>query len=390
MGRRVRVLVPVVVLMIVIIVSKGYSASPSDTYKLPPFIAISTYDLGSSAYMTMAMASEGITQHTGQKFRLLPGGTDMARISAHRSGAAHFTSIGAGGLFASAGKEEFANISWGPQDLRIVWCPALTGMTMLVRGDSGIKKAADLKGKKVAFIEGSPGLNAQVTTTLAFGGLTWKDVDIVKVASYAAGNEGVISGSLDSAIVVPTATFAYRLESSLHGVGYIPFPFDDVEGWKRAKAVFPFLAKYLAVSGAGISKEKPLQCYTYANPILLTYSNQEPDLVYWMVKNLVEAYPVFSGKAEVMKTNWNLDWNLQLIASTAIPTHPGAIRYLKEIGKWTPELEAHDQEMLQNRKALIDLWKQALMQAGTEKVKDENFPAFWEKMRAAAGPKYAW
>jgi TRAP transporter TAXI family solute receptor len=368
----------------------GVVAQGSKSYKLPPFIAISTYDVGSAAHMTISMACEGITQHTGQKFRLIPGSTEVARMAALRSGAVHFTSTGGGGLFQSAGRDEFANISWGPQEVRIVWCPAITGITLFVRGDSGIKKISDLKGKKVAFIEGSPGLNMQVTAHLAFAGLTWSDVEPVKVASYAAGCEGVITGIVDTSAVVPTASWPMRLESSSHGVAYLPLLFDDALGWKRAQAMFPIWAKYKAVSGAGVSKDKPLQCATYPNPIVLAYANQDPDLVYWMTKNLVEAYPIFFQKAEVMKTNWTLDWHLELTSNTAIPSHPGTIRYLKEIGKWTPELEAHNQELIKNKTALVDLWKQALMQAGTEKVKDENFPAFWEKMRAAAGPKYEW
>ncbi len=382
-------LVSALVLVIVVVFFTGPSLS-AERVKLPSFTAISTYDLGSSAYMTMSMASEGITQHTGHKFRLLPQGTDVARVSAVRSGAAQFLSIGGGGFFASAGKGDFAEISWGPQDLRIVWCPAISGEVMFVRGDSGIKKMSDLKGKKVGFVEGSPGLNMQPTAHLAFAGLTWDDVKMIKTASYAANCEGVISGLLDSASTVPTASFVYRLESSSHGLRYLPQPFEDEEGWKRAKAVFPFWSKYTAVTGAGLSKEKPIQCATYPNPILLTYANQDPDLVYWMVKNLVEAYPIFSKKGEIMKTNWTLEWNLELIANSAIPTHPGAIRYLKEIGKWTPELEAHNQEVIQNKAALMDLWKEALMQAGAKKVKDGDFPAFWEKIRASAGPKYAW
>ena len=362
----------------------------AEKFKLPPFIAISAYSVGSSAYMTMSLAAEGITEHTGQKFRLLPQGTGVARVAALRSGAAHFMSTGTEGIFCSAGKEEFADIAWGPQDLRIVWAPAITGIPIMVRGDSGIKKIADLKGKKLPLAIGSAGMNIQVEANLAFGGLTWDDVKIVKVPGYSAACEGVLSGLVDGYAVAPTSVWTTRLEASPHGIAYIPLPFDDEEGWKRAKAVFPFWSKNEATAGGGLSKEKPLQTATYPNPLLSTYASQDPDLVYWMVKNLVEAYPVFSKKAEIMKTNWTLEWNLKLIQNCAIPTHRGAIRYFKEIGKWTPELEAHNQEVLKNKAALIELWKEALSQQAAKKVKDPDFPAFWQKMRAAAGPKYAW
>lgn len=250
--------------------------SPAAEFKLPPFITIAAYDIGSNAYMTISMASEGITQHSGQKFRLLPQGTGVARLSALRSGTAQFMCTATETIFASAGREEFAEISWGPQDLRLVWTPAATGIPMFVRGDSGIKKIADLKGKKLPWAVGSSGMNIQITANLAFGGLTWNDVVMVKVPSYTAACEGVISGLVDSYAVAPTSVFTTRLEASPHGIGYIPLPFDDEVGWKRARAAFPFWSKYTATAGGGLSKEKPLQTATYPNPLLTTYSRQDP------------------------------------------------------------------------------------------------------------------
>jgi len=367
----------------------GVSSFAAEEFKLPPFIPITTYDLGSSAYMTTAMATEAITERTGQKFRLLPGSTDVARMSAMRSGAVPFIATGGGATFASAGKAEFAHMSWGPQDVRIVWCPAITGITMMVRGDSGIKKPSDLKGKKVAFVEGSPGLNVQVTAHLAFGGLTWNDVKKIKVPSYAKGCEGVISGHLDAAATVPTSSFARRLEASKHGINYVSLPPDNEAGFKRAAKVFPFWAKYTATNGAGVSKEKPLHCATYANPITICMADQDPDLVYWMVKNLAEAYPVFAKKSAVMKSNWTVDWCIQLIKKTAIPVHPGAIRYWKEAGRWTTAMEERNNKLLEGKKALISLWKKALTTAG-KKAKGGGFPKYWEEMRDKAGSQYIW
>ena len=280
-------------------------------------------------------------------------------------------------------------MGWGPQDIRIVWCPAITGITMMVRGNSDIKTVADLKGKKISYVEGSPGLNVQITAHLAFAGLTWKDVEVVTVPSYAAGCEGVISGLVDSAITVPTASFARRLEASKYGIRYLPLPFNDAAGWKRAAEAYPFWAKYTATNGAGVSKEKPLQTATYANPIMITYANQNPDLVYWMVKNLVEAYPVFAKKSATMRDNWTPEWCIELIKSTAIPVHRGAIRYWKEAGKWTPEMDKRNKKLIKNKKALMALWNKALTTAG-KKARKGGFPKYWEEMREKAGPAYAW
>jgi uncharacterized protein len=379
-----------VALVIGLASTAGFAAPAPTAFKLPPFVAVNSFEVGSSGFMTTSYATEGVTQITGEKFRILPATTDVARISALKAGSAHFSSAGVGALFASAGREEFASRSWGPQDLCIAWCAAFPGWGMVVRGDSGIKRPSDLKGKRVAYVEGWPGTNVQVLATLAFGGLGWKDVEVVKVSSHAAACERLLAGGLDTFNSLPTATFAFRIESASHGLGYIEHPFNDEEGWKRAREIFPFLTKYPAVTGAGLSKDKPLQTFTNANPLIVTYGNQDADLVYWLTRSLAEAYPVYSQKAEIMKTNWTFEWALDLFGSTRMPVHPGTIRYLKEINKWTPELEARNQERVQSRKALMDLWSQVLASSKKEKISDQDFPAYWEKIRSAAGPKVAW
>lgn len=365
-------------------------AGNAKQFKLPPFIPIATYDVGSSAYRTSAMATEAITEKSGQKFRLLPCSTDTARMSALRSGAVPILFIGGGATFASAGSAEFSQQDWGPQDVNIVWAPAITGITLMVRGNSGIKKIADLKGKKVAYVEGSPGLNVQAEAHLAFGGLTWKDVEAVTVPSYAAGCEGVISGLVDTAITVPTASFARRLEATTYGIGYIALPFNDEAGWKRAAGVYPFWAKYKATNGAGVSPQKPLMCATYANPIGICMGKADPELIYWFVKNLAESYKIYAKKSAVMKDNWTVDWCIELIKSTAIPVHPGAIRYWREVGKWTPEMDARNKKLIEHKKALDALWAKAKASPGAKGNEGEAWIKYWEDYRKKAGPEFAW
>ena len=58
----------------------------AEQFKLPPFISITTYDVGSSAYSSTAMATEAITEKTGQKFRLLPASTPGRRRCAPPAG----------------------------------------------------------------------------------------------------------------------------------------------------------------------------------------------------------------------------------------------------------------------------------------------------------------
>ncbi|MBW1792221.1 MAG: C4-dicarboxylate ABC transporter substrate-binding protein, partial [Deltaproteobacteria bacterium] len=63
----------------------------------------------------------------------------------------------------------------------------------------------------------------------------------------------------------------------------------------------------------------------------------------------------------------------------------GAIRYLKEIGKWTPEREAMNQKRLQHQADLKKLWDATMNEALEKKMKSKKYPAFWLKKRAEAG-----
>ena len=49
-------------------------------------------------------------------------------------------------------------------------------LTVVAAKDSGIKTAADLKGKRVAWVIGAPSLNQNIAAILAFANLTWDDV----------------------------------------------------------------------------------------------------------------------------------------------------------------------------------------------------------------------
>ena len=86
---------------------------------------------------------------------------------------------------------------------------------------------------------------------------------------------------------------------------------------------------------------RPLWGYNY---LILGYDWTDENLDYWMVKQLVENYDAYKDKHANLKDytlEHALDWELWFC-----PQHAGTIRYYKDIGKWTPEMEARQQELL--------------------------------------------
>ena len=66
-----------------------------------------------------------------------------------------------------------------------------------------------------------------------------------------------------------------------------------------------------------------------------------------------------------------------------IPYHPGAIRYLKEVKLWTGEMEKKQQKLIQEQNRLKKVWDEALAEATSKGMKEQDFPEFWDEEKRA-------
>lgn len=64
------------------------------------------------------------------------------------------------------------------------------------------------------------------------------------------------------------------------------------------------------------------------------------------------------------------------------PFHPGAIRYLKEIGVWTETAQAWHEARLERMKKVQAAWDEATEAAFDQGISAKNWPAFWAEHRA--------
>ncbi|MEM8701839.1 MAG: TAXI family TRAP transporter solute-binding subunit, partial [Pseudomonadota bacterium] len=107
---------------------------------------------------------------------------------------------------------------------------------------------------------------------------------------------------------------------------------------------------------------------------LIAMADQDADLVYNMTKAMVDLYGEFEGKAPGIN-GWSIDkQDTQWVA----PYHEGAIRYFKEIGKWSDEAQAHNDRLIARQAALADAWK------SMDGVSDADWDATWSQKRKAA------
>ena len=346
--------------------------------ELPAQLAWTAYDTGSAGYNQSVAIGGALKQDLGVDLRVLPGKNDVSRTEPVRQGKVPFSATGVGASFmAQEGAFEFGAKRWGPQPIRMLLANhGDIALGVAVAGDAGVKEYADLAGKRVAWVKGAPALNVNVTAVLAYAGLTWDDVEMVEFGGFGDSWNGLINGQIDAAFAATNSGRAYELEASPRGIYWPPLHHDDAEGWARLQEVAPFFQPNMATVGAGMSEDNPYEGAAYPYPVLIAYADQDPDLVYNMTKAMIELFPGYDGKAPGIG-GWALDrQNYEWV----VPFHEGAIRYFKEIGVWTDEMQAHSDELVRRQEVLAEAWESL----AAEEVAEDAWEEAWAQARRGA------
>jgi TRAP transporter TAXI family solute receptor len=354
-------------------------AAQKNAVKLPTTIAWSAYDVGSAGYTQAVAIGNAFKNKYGVNLRVIPGKNDISRNLVLREGKVQFSATGVGGAYlAQEGVFEFGARSWGPQPIRaLLLNKADQALSVVAAGDVGIKTVADLKGKRVAWVIGSPSLNQNITALLAFSGLTWDDVKKVEFGGFGASMDGIMNNQVDVAFASSVTAKLYQIASSPRGLVHPIVPHDDKQGWQRLQEHAPFFVPVMAIEGANMSKDKPVETAAYPYPILIAYQSQDADLAYNMTKAMVESLDDYKDGAPGAG-GWALD---RQVLEWVVPWHDGAIRYFQEAGVWTPAHQAHNDALLKRQQVLAAAWESVVKQ----NIGDEAaFAKAWMQARADA------
>ena len=152
MRRITNILFTLAFLMTIPLFSLVSNAAAGD---LPKLITFTSYKVGALGYTISSGFREAIEQKSTMKVRVEPYDTDVARVLPLKAGESELSILtGATGTCVSYGLAEFGTKQWGPQPLRQVWRGMSLYLSLIVRGDSGIKYAQDVKGKRVPKVPG--------------------------------------------------------------------------------------------------------------------------------------------------------------------------------------------------------------------------------------------
>ncbi|KIN65653.1 putative TrapT family, DctP subunit, C4-dicarboxylate periplasmic binding protein [Sulfitobacter noctilucae] len=364
------------------------AASPilAQEVSLPDQVTWTAYGTGSAGYNQSVAIGAALQEASGVNLRVLPGKNDIARTEPVRQGKVQFSANGVGGSFmAQEGVFQFGAENWGPQPVRVLSANngGTVGLSLAVAAEACEKAGkpacegfeyADLKGMRVAFVKGAPALNVNNEAYLAYGGLTWDDVEVVEFGGFGDSWAGMIDGSVDAAFASTNSGRAYEAASSPRGVYWPPIDANNAEGLERMQAVAPFFTPMVAKVGATIDGTDGSPTAGYAYPVLMSYADQDEELTYNMTKAMHVYFDSYKDNAPGIN-GWALDkQNFQWVA----PYHEGAVRYYKEIGSWSDEDQAHNDNLVARQAALMAAWEELKAEG------PDNWAEAWDAKRREA------
>jgi len=361
------------------------SAAAAAEFKLPDQLVWTAYGTGSAGYNQAVAIGAALKERAGVNLRILPADNDVARMEPLRQGKVQISANGIGVYLAQEGVLAFGREDWGPQKIRVLAANTGGGVAMSV----GVAREAcdkagkpgcdgftfgDLKGLRVASIKGAPALNTNTAAWLAYGGLTWDDVEKVEFGGFGAAWKGMVEGTVDAAFSATNAGQVYEAASSPRGLAWPKFDSGDDAAFERLRSVAPYYTKVHATVGGLLDGTEGRDMAAFAYPILVSLDSGDPDLMYNMTKAMFELLPDYSGKAPGID-GWALkfqqfDW--------VIPFHEGAIRYYKEAGVWTDDAQAHNDKLIARQETLASAWDEV------KKGKPDDWSQAWTAKRREA------
>ena len=363
----------------ILLLFTSVSSLAAEDIQFPKTIAWSAYQTGTGGYSQAVAIGNILQRQYGTNLRVIPGRNDVSRLATLRAGRVHFSAGGSEAIYAQEGILNFASKIWGPQSIRALMSnySDSCSYTMVTATDANIRSISDVKGKRVTFVQGAPSLNNAMAALLSYANLTWDDVERVEVGGYNASADAVVNNRADVVGGACNSPPFLRLEASPRGLTFPPFPHDDEEAIQRVRERLPWYVPHIAIEGPTIPSEG-IQVFTSAYPLLVGLDTSDALLAYSTVRVMHENYETYKNNAPGA-SGWRMD--RQKFEQAFVPFHPGAIRYYKEIGAWTPEAEANNQKNLHRQSVLKTAWDAFVTTAPEDYV---EFEQAWLVAREAA------
>jgi TRAP transporter TAXI family solute receptor len=308
--------------------------------QIPRSATVATHAVGSLYNQIGTGIATVVSLHTPMTVRVQPFGGPPAWLPSMNEGNTDMGVLtGADAVTSYKGivlyKRPFKNI-------RLLLVGGALQLGFYVRKDSPIKTIADLKGKRVPTdFPGIPIVALSSKAALASAGLSYKDIVHVPVSDLQAGNQAFIEGRTDVGWHALRSPAVKEADARVGGVRFIPVN-DSPQGAAKMAEVYP--GSYPAIQKAGSATGILTNTALLNNDIYLVAAKAfSDDAAYAVVKALWDNIKDLWAAHPSLRS-----WVRSRMVSKAayIPYHPGAIRFYKEKGLWTKQMDELQAKLL--------------------------------------------
>jgi len=367
-----------------------HALAQSGKYAWPKTFNVVTPVVGTANHSLAVAWTSKFQAATGVKVAVLPAPNGFARAGWLNSGEGRLTLVQASDYFDQMDAVQgYATKTAGPTDTRLIHMNMVTPWGYAVQGTSNIKSIHDIgKGTRIALAKSSSFLVAGIEALLAYRNLRHSDVKLVAVGSYGANTAVLAEGRVDVTFTSPISGPSYKAEATPKGLRWLQLPprQADPAAYDRYRK---FMAGYVTQktvagvkSALGVSMDHAFQ----ANHVK---ASEDPEFVYQLLRWLDENYASYKG--DFTHAHMLSIANLVLFLDTGAlqPLHEGAIRYLKEKGKWKDAHQKRQDQLVGLARKYENTYKNAMAAAGKKgiDIKPGSGPwaSFWKEFRAANG-----
>jgi uncharacterized protein len=300
-----------------------------------------TTALGSESYSIAVAQSQILAKYTPLMFTPQPSFGSAALIGLLGTGQGHLGIAGAFPIWEFyAGAEGidkpypmFRALQAGHEGL----------FAFITTVKTGIKTIPNLKGHKVIMTYPASRLH----TTLgplelqAYGLNPTKDVNNLKAENASKAVEELGNGRVDAVMVSLEGGKILELASKI-GITVLPF---DPQNVPTVSAKMPGI--FPSVTTAGMTGiEAGVPCVMTPN-LLFTRTDLPDDTAYLILKTLLEHHEELVPSAPHLLSQYTAQ---RAVKKLPIPYHEGAVRYYKERGLWTSDMDEHQAVLFRGMK----------------------------------------
>ncbi|MEX0730543.1 MAG: TAXI family TRAP transporter solute-binding subunit [Aquisalimonadaceae bacterium] len=303
-------------------------------------VRVLTAPTGTIVHTTGSAIASVVSQKTDLTVLATPMAGPQVFIPQINNGQGEFTLLNAADSFEALRGGTGYN---APQkNLRLAAVGFTNELGMLVRRDSDIRTAEDVKGRRVTGVFSAHKTCEQLSNAqLGNLGLTWDDVNVIPVTHSRTAVQALAEGRADVAMCVPLGQPVVQELNAQTPIRFLSMV-DSADAVERARAAFPAgqIRHYEAGANVGVVDAVNVWSYPF---YLLAHEGVSDDLVYKVVSAVSSNVEDLRGISGVFK-RW-IPENM-IDADITLPVHGGAKRFYEEQGMWNADIQkAHEKNL---------------------------------------------